>query len=222
MSGAQLNSYTVFDGHHRIATGDLCAIAIASKRTMEDEAIGPVLIFDDATGRSFDINTRGSDAEVLQRLSGEATNEIGAGRFPTGSLAIDRTESINDRPDDGPRGRGRPQLGVVPREVTLLPRHWEWLATQPGGASVALRKLVEEARRTHADRDRIRRAHERANEFMSAMAGDFPGFEEGIRALFANDQAKFSELIAVWPVDVRDHATRLAFGDELTNPASNE
>src|SRR3984957_11907417 len=106
-----------------------------------------------------------------------------------------------------PRGRGRPKLGVVAREVTLLPRHWEWLATQPGGASVALRKLVEEARRTHADKDKIRKAQERAYHFMSAMAGDLPGFEEATRALFADNRSKFKETIGTWPVDVHDHAT---------------
>ncbi|WP_107313666.1 DUF2239 family protein, partial [Burkholderia metallica] len=111
------------------------------------------------------------------------------------------------------RGRGRPKLGVVSREVTLLPRHWEWLAAQPGGASVALRKLVEDARRTHAAADRLRDAQTRAYHFMSAMAGDLPGFEEAARALYANDPARLAELVAGWPEDVRDHALALARGD---------
>ncbi len=75
-----------------------------------------------------------------------------------------------------PRGRGRPKLGVVAREVTLLPRHWDWLNAQPGGASVALRKLVEQARRANGDADRARAAREAAYHFMSAMAGDLPAF----------------------------------------------
>ncbi|HDR9526974.1 TPA: DUF2239 family protein, partial [Burkholderia stabilis] len=108
---------------------------------------------------------------------------------------------------------GRPKLGVVSREVTLLPRHWEWLATQPGGASVALRKLVEDARRTHAAADRHRDAQTRAYHFMSAMAGDLPGFEEAARALYANDPARLAELVSGWPDDVRDHALALARGD---------
>jgi uncharacterized protein len=112
-----------------------------------------------------------------------------------------------------PRARGRPKLGVVAREVTLLPRHWDWLATQPGGASVALRKLVEEARRTHAEKDRRRQAQERAYYFMSEIAGDMPGFEEAARALFANDQDRLRAQIAAWPDDVRDHAIALAFAD---------
>ena len=109
-----------------------------------------------------------------------------------------------------PRGPGRPKLGVVAREITLLPRHWEWLAQQAGGASVAIRKLVEEARRTGEDKDRIRQAQEAAYRFMSAMAGNRPHYEDAIRALFADDPAGFEKLIAEWPADVRDHALTLA------------
>jgi hypothetical protein len=117
-----------------------------------------------------------------------------------------------------PRGRGRPKLGVVAREVTLLPRHWEWLGAQPGGASVALRKLVEEARRASGDRDRSRAARDAAYHFMSVMAGNLPGFEEASRALFANDRRRFVELIAGWPGDVRDHIVKLAFSDRVEPP----
>jgi hypothetical protein len=112
------------------------------------------------------------------------------------------------------RGRGRPRLGVIAREVTLLPRHWDWLNSQPGGASVALRKLVEEARRASGDRDRIRAAQEAAYRFMLASAGNLPGFEEATRALFAHDRRRFGDLIADWPEDVRDYAIRLAFADQ--------
>jgi hypothetical protein len=108
------------------------------------------------------------------------------------------------------RGPGRPKLGVVAREVTLLPRHWEWLASQPGGASVALRKLVEVARRSSEVKDRVRQAGAVAYRFMSTMAGHEPGFEEASRALFAGDQAGFEALIAAWPVDVQNHLKALA------------
>jgi hypothetical protein len=111
------------------------------------------------------------------------------------------------------RGRGRPKLGVVAREITLLPRHWDWLNTQPGGASVAIRKLIEEARRTSGDRDRRRAAQEAAYRFMSSIGGDLPGYEEALRALFAYDRRRFGELVAGWPEDVRDHAVALAFSD---------
>jgi hypothetical protein len=113
-----------------------------------------------------------------------------------------------------PRGRGRPRLGVIAKEVTLLPRHWDWLNLQPGGASVALRRLVDEARRTSGDRDRIRAAQEAAYQFMSAIAGNLPGFEEATRALFAYDRRRFAQLIAAWPDDVRGYAIRLAFADQ--------
>ena len=107
-------------------------------------------------------------------------------------------------------GPGRPRLGVVAREVTLLPRHWDWLNDQPGGASAALRRLVDQARKANAGRDRIRRAQEATYRFMSAMAGDEPGFEEATRALFAGRPAVFDALTDAWPPDVRDHSRKLA------------
>lgn len=137
----------------------------------------------------------------------------------TGRLVdIDPRATPRTEPEE-PRGPGRPKLGVIAREVTLLPRHWDWLASQPGGASVALRKLVEEARRNSGDKDRRRQAQEAAYRFMSSMAGDFPGFEEALRALFAFDRRRFSEMVAAWPADIRDYAVQLAFADvapELT------
>ena len=111
---------------------------------------------------------------------------------------------------EAPRGVGRPKLGVVAREVTLLPGHWGWLNRQPGGASVALRKLVEDARRVSADDDRQRAAQEAAYRFMQAMAGNEAGFDEAARALFAGDIGKFEQHSATWPDDVREHAALLA------------
>ena len=108
------------------------------------------------------------------------------------------------------RGPGRPKLGVVAREITLLARHWDYLTRQPGGASVTLRKLVDEARKVNATRDRVREAQEAAYRFMTALAGDEPGFEEALRALFASNEARFSEVTASWPADIRDHAKQLA------------
>jgi hypothetical protein len=102
---------------------------------------------------------------------------------------------------------------VVAREVTLLPRHWEWLNAQSGGASVALRRLVDDARRSSGDRDRRRAARDAAYHFMSAMAGDLPHFEEASRALFADDRQRFVGQIAGWPADIRDHVVRLAYRD---------
>ncbi|KWZ35885.1 DUF2239 family protein [Burkholderia anthina] len=199
-----LPSYTAFDGHRRLASGTLATVALAARQAAGDATSGTILIFDDATGRSIDLDLRGTADDVRARYavpSGGASGASGGAGEPAGAGAGEQ------------RGRGRPKLGVVSREVTLLPRHWEWLGAQPGGASVALRKLVEDARRTHAAADRRRDAQARAYHFMSAMAGDLPGFEEAARALYANDPAQLAELIAGWPDDVRDHALALARGD---------
>lgn len=190
--------YTSFDAHRRIATGSLPVNALAVKRARARGAAGPLLIFDNTTGRSVDVDTRGSDAAVVARLAAIAAEPAAH------NAAVAPAE---------PRGRGRPKLGVVPREVTLLPRHWEWLAGQPGGASVVLRKLVEQARRASSEKDRVREAHERAYHFMLAMAGDLPGFEEATRALFAHDPVAFEAQMAAWPCDIRAHALQMAASD---------
>ena len=100
------------------------------------------------------------------------------------------------------------------REITLLPRHWDWLAQQRGGASVAIRKLVDEARRASGDKDRTRSAQEAAYRFMTTMGGNRPHYEDAIRALFAHDRRHFATLIADWPADIRDHVIALAHSDQ--------
>ncbi|MDR8731986.1 DUF2239 family protein [Burkholderia pseudomultivorans] len=200
-SSTLVPSCTAFDGHRRLASGPPATVALAVKRVAGDGMAGTVLIFDDATGRSIDLDLRGTVDEVRARYAPPPDDADAAG------IAVDPAVASEQR------GRGRPKLGVVSREVTLLPRHWEWLAAQPGGASVALRKLVEDARRTHAAADRRRDAQARAYHFMSALAGDLPGFEEAARMLYANDLVRMAELIAGWPDDVRDHALALARGD---------
>src|ERR1019366_544694 len=183
---------TAFEGFRRIASGDLAQVALKTKEVIDQGERGAVLIFDDATSELIEVDFRGAPEDVLKRLPPAAS----------------------PKPEDAEARRpGRPKLGVVAREVTLLPRHWDWLNTQPGGASVALRKLVEEARRTSGDKDRTRAAQEAAYHFMSAIAGDLPQFEEAARALFAYDRRRFSDLVAHWPEDVRDHAVKLAFAD---------
>jgi len=177
-------AYTAFHSTRRVASGTLPEVAIFLKDKPQG---GEFLVFDDGTGRQVDLDPRGTATEASVRDADPAVAE--------------------------PRGRGRPRLGVVAKEVTLLPRHWDWLNGQPGGASVALRKLVEQARKSSGDRDRIRAAQEAAYRFMTALAGDLPGYEEATRALFAYDRRRFGEQIANWPEDVRDYAVRLAFAD---------
>lgn len=203
---------TAFNGHRLLRSGPLAEVATAVKRATEADAGGPILVFDDETGRVIDLDLRGTDAQVLQRLSQPAPSVPGRYR-PAAATPAEATSGEAAGADaTSPKGRGRPKLGVVAREVTLLPRHWEWLAVQPGGASVTLRRLVEDARRSPSPRQRRRAAQEAAYQFMLAIAGDLPGYEEATRALFADDRAGLDEQIAPWPADLRAHALRLAFG----------
>lgn len=195
MHDAPIRIYSAFDGDDRIASGPLAEVLPVCRRALSRPAPGPVLLFDDTTGRTVDIDPREpgrpATASAGESIAAEADQALVLG--------------------GAPRGRGRPKLGVVAREVTLLPRHWDWLASQSGGASVVLRKLVDQARRS--DTDDARQRNERAFHFMSVLAGNRPGFEEAIRALFANDLARLREQMADWPEDVRDHALRLATGE---------
>ena len=168
-----------------VASGELAQVALKAKDVVD--AGKQVLIFDDVTSKPS------------RWISGNA------GRRAQGCLAKDTMPEA-----DIPRGPGRPKLGVVAREVTLLPRHWDWLNAQPGGASVALRKLVDEARRTNEGPDRVRQSQEAAYRFMSVMAGNRAGFEEATRALFAGHQERFNQMVEPWPDDIRNHAKKLA------------
>ncbi|MEF2071409.1 DUF2239 family protein [Consotaella aegiceratis] len=192
MPSSQPSSFTAFAGRRQIGQGALAQVALVVKGASDDPD-EPILVFDDTTGRVVDLDLRGSPEEIAARHAGR-------------SAAIE--PSGNGEPSG--RGRGRPKLGVVAREVTLLPRHWDWLAAQPGGASQALRRLVDQARRADGDETRKRMAREAAYRVMSSMAGDFPGFEEASRALFAGDRKRFAGEIARWPEDIAAYALRLA------------
>jgi uncharacterized protein len=193
MSPDPHSAYIAFQGDRRIASGDLREVARAAKQMLDRRDDASILVFDGASSGPIEIDFRGTVEEVLARLPD-----------------VTRDPLASDDAPSAPRGPGRPKLGVVAREITLLPRHWDWLAQQPGGASVAIRRLVEEARRTGEDKDRLRQAREAAYRFMSAIAGNKPHYEDAIRALFAGDPVRFEELIAGWPADVRDHSARLA------------
>ena len=184
---------TAFLGEIRIARGCYAEVAeqLAARGAVPPEAA--LLVFDDATGQLVD-------------------HPWPAGYAPAQPVAPSTEVEPDARPAEGPASVGRPRLGVVAREVTLLPRHWEWLSQQRGGASAALRRLVEDARKTYAEQDRQRQAKERAYRFMSAIAGSLPGFEEASRALFAHDAQAFVERIQDWPADVRTHLQGLARG----------
>jgi hypothetical protein len=199
MNETTQTSRTAFQGDRRIASGTLLHVAMKVKAIADRGEHAPILVFDDVTSRQIEIDLRGTSAQVAARLA--------AGGTADGSRLRGAHETSGDV---APRGPGRPKLGVVAREVTLLPRHWEWLGAQPGGASVTLRKLVEEAKRANLGRDRVRQARDCAYRFMSAIAGDRPGFEEATRALFAADSHRFADCIEAWPNDIRTHAKQLA------------
>jgi hypothetical protein len=184
--------YIAFDGDRCVASGELRTVARAAKEALDRRKEAAVLVFDPSSG-PVEIDFRGSVDDVLARLP-----------HPDGAVVTE------DASGPVPRGPGRPKLGVVAREVTLLPRHWEWLAQQSGGASVALRRLVDEARRANKDKDRVREAREAAYRFIAAMGENKPHYEEVARALFAGDAERFQAWTASWPADVRDHARRLA------------
>ncbi|MEP7012705.1 MAG: DUF2239 family protein [Acidobacteriota bacterium] len=193
MSTQSFTSCTAFLGTERIASGDLRAVAEAAKARIDRGDPPALLIFDDVTSQPVELDLRGTLADVLARLP--VTAETPEGEAEESAEA---------------RSPGRPKLGVVAREVTLLPRHWEWLGTQPGGASVTLRKLVEAARKSHVEEDRLRQRREAAYRFMTAMGGNEVGFEEAIRALFAGQREPFETSLESWPPDVRQHVQALA------------
>jgi hypothetical protein len=182
--------FTAFRDHAQMATGGLFELATTLRAT--GDAAG-ILVFDDGDGRQVDIDPSGSDEDLARRF-GPASSETGRAT---------------------PRRPGRPKLGVVGREVTLLPRHWAWLRTQRGGPSATLRRLVDEARANHGDHDRVRHAQDSINRFVSAIAGNLPGFEEATRALYRSDRDRFEIEISGWPGDLRryiEHWSASAFG----------
>jgi uncharacterized protein len=173
-------TYSAFAGHHLIASGALPAVLTETRTWLDRKERAPLFIFDDQTGRAVDFDFRGTLEQVLARAL----------------------------PPDGAPRPGRPRLGVVGREVSLLPRHWEWLEQQPNGISAALRRLVDEARKREPGKQRARAIRAAVSRFMTAMAGDLPGFEEATRALFAGDERAVERLIRGWPADVRKYALR--------------
>ncbi|GCB04222.1 DUF2239 family protein [Ralstonia sp. SET104] len=193
MEAAAIHTCTAFAGNQRLAGGLVHDVARALKLHLDSHPESQVLVFDNTSAQPVEFDLRGTVEDVLARLDQAAPS------------ATEPAES-----ESRPRGPGRPKLGVIAREVTLLPRHWDWLAAQPGGASVTLRKLVEDARRAAEGDDRRRIAQEAAYRFMSAMAGNAAGFEDATRALFAADAVAFESLTQSWPADVRDFARELA------------
>jgi hypothetical protein len=177
--------YAAFAGSSEIAVGALETV-VRTARSWPFDARRRVRIVDLETGEEVPIDPIGARGNAVAPLSADAT-----------------------KPGRGP---GRPKLGVVSKEVTLLPRHWAWLAAQRGSVSATLRRLIDEARHLHEERDAVRRAQDSAYRFISMMAGHEPTFEEAVRALFRGDAARFHAETAPWPPDVRDRARDFAAG----------
>ena len=190
--------FTAFSGDHVLAKGDLDTVARTCKAA-RDEGAELIRIFDDRSGTPVDLALDGTVQEVADRIAW-----------------LQAYMAVEGQPDSAPRGRGRPKLGVVAKEVTLLPRHWAWLDGQRGSASATLRRLVDEARKANKETDKIQKSQDVTYRFMNDLVGNAPSFEEAIRALYGGDQLRFEAETAHFPDDVRDYArilARDAFGD---------
>ena len=177
----QERTFAAFAGVRRVASGRLLDVLPVLKQRFDKDDSDSVLVFEVETGRQVDFDLRGSLDEVLERAG-----------------------------PPQPRGPGRPRLGVTSREVSLMPRHWDWLEQQPSGISAALRRLVENAIKDQPGKERARRIRAALSGFLSSMAGDRPNYEEACRALFAGDSDRFERLVCRWPKDIRDYAVRQA------------
>ncbi|NKB31976.1 MAG: DUF2239 family protein [Pseudomonadales bacterium] len=191
-----LSDYYAFSSGKLVASGKLVDIALSLKGYEKQNDIATFLLFNGTSGQEIDIDLTGSDAEVVARFQVEN---------------IPGLKTTNaDAAETPKRGRGRPKLGVEGREITLLPRHWQWLETQRGGASATIRRLIDAERKESTEIDKKKHAQDAANRFMYAIGGDLSGFEEAIRALYAGDGARFSEETDNWPTDIRDCARMFA------------
>lgn len=170
------HTYTAFQGSERLVTGSLEQVL----RTVKDNwttSQTAALIFDDATGKQADFDLRGSIEDVLARAL----------------------------PPPQRTGPGRPKLGVVSREVSLLPRHWEWLESQPNGASAALRRLIDAARQADPAGAQLRSRMDAVGRVITVLAGDLTGFEEAYRALYARDWPKLAAGTGHWPTGIQSY-----------------
>ncbi|OFZ27259.1 MAG: hypothetical protein A2381_16280 [Bdellovibrionales bacterium RIFOXYB1_FULL_37_110] len=179
--------YTAFENKLIIAKGNIEEVVLTIKKRIGLSNHTMALIFDDELGRTIDIDFSGTIEDVRQRL-----------------LVFVPKETKETLP-----GPGRPKLGVISREVSLLPQHWEWLALQRGGASVTLRKLVETAKHNNPFHGQPRFYQDAVSQFMSVIAGDLPNYEEAMRMLYRKDKLNFFAQIKSWPEDVRLHLKKM-------------
>ncbi|MGH1469812.1 MAG: DUF2239 family protein [Cellvibrionaceae bacterium] len=185
-----------FYQNQRIASGGLQFVANEVKQSLKNEADN-ANILDSTTGETIEIDFRGSLEAVAKQFTAPSQGN--------NNLAADESKKTETAPK-----RGRPRLGVVAREITLLPRHWDWLKAQQGGASVALRKLVEQARKENESKDNLKKAQDYLYRFLTTLTAHYPEYEEALRALFAGDAEEFEQQIASWPNDIILHIKKMA------------
>lgn len=174
-------TYTAFTCLSRIGGGDLETTVRDTWAYIQDHPEANVQVFDDRTGHGVDLDLRGGLDEAMARVV----------------------------PPKNKKGPGRPALGVVCREVCLMPRHWEWLDEQTLSASAVIRRLIEAARKETSSDMARKRALEAAGRFMWAVAGDLVGFEEASRALYAERWPIFDRLVEPWAADVREQLAKM-------------
>ncbi len=181
-------TYTAFEGFQKLISSDLEKVLLTVKKRLKVNRDSNILIFSDSTGKQMDFDLSGTDSEVIERYK------------------IYTAKTIPSQP-----AVGRPKLGVVPREISLLPSHWEWLNNQAGGASSTIRLLIEEKIKSNSSNKLIiKTSQEVTYKFLSSLAGNLPNFEEAIRYLYRSDRKKFVELISDWHKDIVEHALTLA------------
>lgn len=184
-------AYSAFLGARLVASGELLDVLPYLKKRFDEGKNEIVLVFDESTGKEVDFDLRGTLLEVVAREAAPPA-----------------------------RSPGRPKLGIVSREVSLLPRHWEWLERQPNGISATLRRLIEGASKSNPEGERARDIRAGLNRFLTSMAGNRPGYEEATRALFAGDQKRFEQLVRKWPKDIRAYAVKQSRAAAALNAAS--
>ncbi len=187
---AEPDTYTAFSGTDLLVRGSLSEVLSRTKSLVDEEPSRPVLIFEDGSGRQVDFDFTGTVKEVVDRA----------------------------RPKLPANGPGRPRLGVVSREISLLPRHWEWLESRPEGCSGALRRLVEEAQKRDPEAEHRAQARDAAHKFLWAIAGNYLHFEEVTRALYAGDHECMFSLMVDWPPDIRQHTRALLGLPQMIEP----
>jgi hypothetical protein len=181
--------YVAFQGNHRLGLGTLGEVATLCFESKWEDQRSRISVFEDESGRVVDVDLSGTEAEVQARIAGPKTGETPPNR------------PVQRKP-------GRPKLGVVSREVSLLPRHWAWLSEQRGGASATLRRLVELAKKNESPESIQRRVVDSAHRFLWDIAGDQPHFEEVSRALYAAKLDEVTALSAGWPEGIRHQLAR--------------